>query len=264
MKKYIHIASNIKTYRKRLGLTQKQLGEKVYKTEISIRKYESGAVNIPPLTLIEICNALNVSADQLLGEDKSNYSIENFNSEDEMCSFFDKQKSKNKSKNTWKKILDKLDEEVDIPSSNLNNEEHIIINTPCDFNNPSKYKIKYPTYPIDTLKKLIYENPTEIRLTNIYNNYKDTGVLTNKDINTINSYNNDDLAIKSLFGDNEIEYVNDVDDEAFNIFKKLLLSLGYTDDQVKKHLISLFAKMKAQIYLEIKFLEKDNQNIKDQ
>lgn len=54
------IAENIKKYRNERSLTQKQLGEKIHKSEISIRKYESGNSNIPTSTFIHIANALDV------------------------------------------------------------------------------------------------------------------------------------------------------------------------------------------------------------
>lgn len=76
--KYEYLSKNLKTYRKKLGLTQKSLGEKILKSEISIRKYESGNVNIPPSTLFDLCNALNISSTTLLGKDKGKYFSENF------------------------------------------------------------------------------------------------------------------------------------------------------------------------------------------
>jgi len=72
------LPSNIKKYRKKLGITQKELAKKICKSEISIRKYESGTVNIPPSTLFDICAALNVSVDELLGADSEEYRINNF------------------------------------------------------------------------------------------------------------------------------------------------------------------------------------------
>lgn len=75
---YKHLSENLKTYRKKVGLTQKALGEKILKSEISIRKYESGNVNIPPSTLFDLCDALNISSTILLGEDKDKYFSENF------------------------------------------------------------------------------------------------------------------------------------------------------------------------------------------
>ncbi|AUN16102.1 hypothetical protein B2H91_19725 [Clostridium botulinum] len=78
MKKYEYLAENIKKYRNKLGLTQKQLGEKIYKSEILIRKYESGKTNVPPSTLFDLCNVLDVEIAPLLGDDYKNYYIDNF------------------------------------------------------------------------------------------------------------------------------------------------------------------------------------------
>ena len=75
--KYKYIANNLKEHRKKLGLTQKDLAKKILKSEISIRKYESGNTNIPPSTLYALCNALNVSTDELLGNDNDLYIKEN-------------------------------------------------------------------------------------------------------------------------------------------------------------------------------------------
>lgn len=72
------LSSNIKKYRNKIGLTQKELAYKICKSEISIRKYESGNVNIPPSTLFDICNALGVTSKELLGEDFDKYHLENF------------------------------------------------------------------------------------------------------------------------------------------------------------------------------------------
>lgn len=72
------LPSNIKKYRKKLGITQKELANKICKSEISIRKYESGTVNIPPSTLFDICEALNVTVDKLLGIDYEEYISNNF------------------------------------------------------------------------------------------------------------------------------------------------------------------------------------------
>lgn len=70
------IAENIKKYRNERSLTQKQLGEKIHKSEISIRKYESGNSNIPTSTFIHIAKALDVDlltlasdADGMIEED---------------------------------------------------------------------------------------------------------------------------------------------------------------------------------------------------
>ncbi|MDC4246031.1 helix-turn-helix domain-containing protein [Clostridium perfringens] len=67
------LGNNIKKYRNQIGLTQKELGEKILKSEISIRKYESGKINIPPSTLFELCKIFNVTLGTLLGNDVNLY-----------------------------------------------------------------------------------------------------------------------------------------------------------------------------------------------
>ncbi|KYH35380.1 transcriptional repressor DicA [Clostridium tepidiprofundi DSM 19306] len=77
--KYEVLSQNLKKFRKKAGLTQKELAKKIYKSEILIRKYESGKINIPPSTLAAICVALNVSDQTLLGSDFNKYYENNFN-----------------------------------------------------------------------------------------------------------------------------------------------------------------------------------------
>lgn len=64
--KYEILAHNLKKYRKAFSLTQKQLGEKIFKSEISIRKYESGNTNVPDSTLNKIAEVFNITVTQLL------------------------------------------------------------------------------------------------------------------------------------------------------------------------------------------------------
>jgi transcriptional regulator with XRE-family HTH domain len=61
------IASQIRLLRKKNGLTQTMLGEKVGVTQKTIAAYESGNVRIFDITLIDLARALSVSIDELLG-----------------------------------------------------------------------------------------------------------------------------------------------------------------------------------------------------
>lgn len=70
------IGLNIKLYRKRAGLTQKQLAFKIGKTESSVRKYELGLVQVPTDVLDTIASALKTSPFALLGADKSDLEFE--------------------------------------------------------------------------------------------------------------------------------------------------------------------------------------------
>ncbi len=114
------LPNNIKKYRKNLGLTQKQLAKKICKSEISVRKYESGTVNIPPATLFDISSALNVSVDELLGSDSEEYSSNNFEESlevtlqrlSDLAEDFEKQLNiTNKTKNLDSLIIENLSED---------------------------------------------------------------------------------------------------------------------------------------------------------
>lgn len=80
--KYSVLSQNLKKFRKKANLTQKELGEKIYKSEILIRKYEGGNVNIPLLTLFDISTALDISFLELLGSDYDKYYHDNNLSEE--------------------------------------------------------------------------------------------------------------------------------------------------------------------------------------
>jgi len=61
------IAQQLKNLRKKRGLTQVQLAEKVGLTQNAIAAYEQGKVHIVDVTLIDIAKSLSVSVDELLG-----------------------------------------------------------------------------------------------------------------------------------------------------------------------------------------------------
>ena len=72
MKKYKIIADNIKNLRKINVLTQKDLAKLVHKSEITIRKYESGDTFIPVPSLIDICRLFGIAPIEILtSDDKS-------------------------------------------------------------------------------------------------------------------------------------------------------------------------------------------------
>ena len=58
---------NLQNIRKRRGLTQKELAEKIGLTREAIASYESGRAHILDITLIDLSSALRVSADEILG-----------------------------------------------------------------------------------------------------------------------------------------------------------------------------------------------------
>ena len=76
---YKEIALKIKNNRKRLNLTQKEFGEKIGKTESSIRKYEKGLTQIPNDVLQKMADIFNIGIFELMGIEKKELSL---NSED--------------------------------------------------------------------------------------------------------------------------------------------------------------------------------------
>lgn len=60
------IGENIRFYRKRLKLTQQELGQLINKGKATVAKYESGQILLDVQTLYELSQALSVSMDQLL------------------------------------------------------------------------------------------------------------------------------------------------------------------------------------------------------
>ena len=64
------IAENIKKHRKLKGYTQKQLGEKIGKSDMTVRKYESAYIMPSDSCLDDICKALEISRGDILLNDK--------------------------------------------------------------------------------------------------------------------------------------------------------------------------------------------------
>ena len=62
------IYDRIKEYRKKLGLTQKELAAKLgYESQSIVAKIESGHVDLPQSRMIAFSNALGVSPGELMG-----------------------------------------------------------------------------------------------------------------------------------------------------------------------------------------------------
>ncbi|MBD5130470.1 MAG: helix-turn-helix domain-containing protein [Ruminococcaceae bacterium] len=66
---YKIVGSNIREARKKVGLTQKELGVAISRTESSIAKYEQGLVEIPDSVLSSIAQILGVDPWKLRGYD---------------------------------------------------------------------------------------------------------------------------------------------------------------------------------------------------
>jgi transcriptional regulator with XRE-family HTH domain len=63
----IRISKCLQTSRKRRGLTQKELGEKVGLTREAIASYEAGRSQLMVTTLLDIAAVLRVSVNEILG-----------------------------------------------------------------------------------------------------------------------------------------------------------------------------------------------------
>lgn len=125
------LGNNIKKYRNQIGLTQKELGEKILKSEISIRKYESGKINIPPSTLFELCKIFNVTLGTLLGDDVNLYIKNNTKYEKDLLEILVSQTNDviNEQSNTISELYSATKEFIEF--GNSWKEEHLrIITTP--------------------------------------------------------------------------------------------------------------------------------------
>ena len=65
---YEDICERIKANRKRLGLTQTELGLKIGVQKSAIQKYEAGSNHYKLETIIKLANAFEISVSTLLGE----------------------------------------------------------------------------------------------------------------------------------------------------------------------------------------------------
>jgi transcriptional regulator with XRE-family HTH domain len=61
------IGKNLQSVRKRRGLTQKELGEKIGLTREAVASYEAGRANLMSTTLLDITAVLRVTVNEILG-----------------------------------------------------------------------------------------------------------------------------------------------------------------------------------------------------
>ena len=61
------IAQQLKTLRRKQGLTQTQLAEKIGLTQAAIASYESGRIQLVDVVLFDLAKVLNATTDELLG-----------------------------------------------------------------------------------------------------------------------------------------------------------------------------------------------------
>lgn len=68
---YVSIGKQIRKHRRRAGLTQEILAEKVYVTTPYISRIENGSSQPSLQTLVDICNALDITIDDLMQDSLS-------------------------------------------------------------------------------------------------------------------------------------------------------------------------------------------------
>jgi transcriptional regulator with XRE-family HTH domain len=61
------IGKSLQTIRKRRGLTQKELAQKIGLTREGVASYESGRAHLTDITLLDLAAVLRVSVDEILG-----------------------------------------------------------------------------------------------------------------------------------------------------------------------------------------------------
>jgi transcriptional regulator with XRE-family HTH domain len=71
----VAIGKNLQSIRKRRGLTQKELGEKIGLTREAIASYEAGRSNLMITTLLDIATALRVTVNEILGLERQTVEI---------------------------------------------------------------------------------------------------------------------------------------------------------------------------------------------
>ena len=71
---------NLKAFRRSRQITLEMLGEKINKTKATVSKYEKGEIVPDFITILEICNSLNISVSQLfpVNEQEENMSLDSF------------------------------------------------------------------------------------------------------------------------------------------------------------------------------------------
>ena len=85
-----NIGKLIAKQRKKLNMTQSELGKKLGVTDKSVSKWERG-VNVPDISIIvPLCNILNISTDELLSGAFENTTTQNMNSLSDLIKFYSK------------------------------------------------------------------------------------------------------------------------------------------------------------------------------
>ncbi len=67
------LGSILKNFRKERGLTQKEVAEKIHVARNTISKWEDGTLNPGFLHIYNLCQAFDITIDELLGTEKKKY-----------------------------------------------------------------------------------------------------------------------------------------------------------------------------------------------
>ncbi|EPY2304096.1 helix-turn-helix transcriptional regulator [Clostridium sporogenes] len=273
----INIGDRIKQLRKEKGLTQQELAIRCELSKNAIWNYENNKRKPNIDILSNIATVLGVSISEIYDNSKTLTSnlikildLVIFNNID----------AENTTELIWESIdidMDLLDnamkKDIELPEEDLlkilkfiqkeNNDIFIkFITENIDAINKFETLNKYCNYlliehrRIEYVKKLYDKYPNDKILSNIIKNFKLNQTLSDKDIKIIDSYKEADYVNNILGGD--LALIPGAENEAYELFKKLLISLGYTKNEIAGYNAYLFKKIKAQLELEIKLLKEEN------
>lgn len=71
-----NVSQKIAELRAKRGFTQRELGDKIKKSETTIQNYEAGKIDIPLSSLLDIAEALEVEPAVLVGAEEDNFGAE--------------------------------------------------------------------------------------------------------------------------------------------------------------------------------------------
>ena len=226
---YKNLASNIKNMRKTQGLTQKELGQKICKSEISVRKYESGNVNIPLSTLFDICDALNIGLKEMLGNDFNQYVNNNVNNNfNEAYTILDNRLNKEILKfNKGSNLLSRQKSMIDYTTNIIdeNGIKELIDSTIVDImflaceNDKLGYNVdSFTESEITEITAFVY-NSYKLKVNEILERHKKETLLLNKGVNIAKSkLSKKDLSsIENLSPEEQLEFLDKANEIATKI-----------------------------------------------
>lgn len=113
---------------------------------------------------------------------------------------------------------------------------------------------------IQFIKDYYEKYPNDKKILNIVKKINAGEPLSDEDIQNIDGYKKADIIARD-FDAYDVPCVRGPEEESFELFKRLLKSLGYTNDDLGSSDIVLFARIKAQIELEIKMANKNKERL---